>query len=155
MQPNPLFVHINDTKSMSMRSDARLNPYMIQEKNAANANVVTTHLGRNATNSWIFVGDIPADLITQIESNIDHPERISIKVMRTVINLFGFDEAFATTFEIKGVNRVKDTKTLGMCFWDAHNTFYVLRAFKNNGPITLSYTGEMQPNAQICHLVRV
>jgi hypothetical protein len=139
---------------MSVRSDARLNPYMIREKNAAQANVVTTHLGRNATNSWIFVGDIPADLITQIGSNIDHPDRISIEVMRTVINLFGFDEAFATTFEIKGRNRVEDTKTFGMCFWDAHNTFYVT-SFQHNGQIQLSYTGNMQPNAQICHLVKV
>jgi hypothetical protein len=151
---NPLFVHINDTKSMSVRSDARLNPYMIQEMNADKANVVTTHLGRNATNSWIFVGDIPEDLITQIRFYINHPDQISIEVMRTVINLFGFDEAFATTFEMRGVNRVEDTKTFGMCFWDAHNKFK-LCVFKNNRQIQLSYTGNMQPNAQICDLVRV
>ncbi len=130
----------------------RLNPYMIQEKNAAEANVVTSLLVTK--NSWIFVGKIPADLLRQLRSNIEQPERISIQVIRTVINLFGFSEEFAKTFEVKGRNRVEDTKTFGSCFWDSDNAFYVT-SFKNNGQIQLRYTGNRQANAQICSLVTV
>jgi hypothetical protein len=56
---------------------------------------------------------------------------------------------------MKGRNRVEDTKTFGMCFWDADNMFYVTSSFEEYGQIKLFYTGKMQPNAQICHLVRV
>ncbi len=138
---------------MSVQRDARLNPYMIQGKNAAEANAVTTHLGV-ATNSWIYVGDIPEELKTNIEYSINHPDRMSIEVMRDVITLFGFDVQYARTFEVRGQQRVEDKKTLGTCFWDSQNTFY-LNYIMNNGEKQLLYTGSLQPNAATCRLYRV
>jgi len=137
---------------MSVRRNVRLNPYMIQEKNAAEANIVTSIFV--TTNSWIFVGNIPADLLKQLQSNMMHADQISIAVMRQVINLFGFVETFANTFNVKGRYNVDNTFCLGMCFWDSNNTFYVT-SLKNNRQIQLRYTGNMQPNAQICNLVTV
>jgi hypothetical protein len=124
---------------------------MIQGKNAAEANAVTTHL-TVATNSWIYVGDIPEELKKNIESSIDHPDQMSIEVMSDVITLFGFDVEYARTFEVSGKQRVEDKKTLGTCFWDSQrNTFYLIYIM-NNGKKQLRYTGSLQPNAATCRL---
>ena len=137
---------------MSVQRDARLNPYMIQGKNAAEANAVTTHLGV-ATNSWIYKGYIPKELEKNIEYSINNPDLMSIEVMRDVITLFGFDVQYARTFEVSGKQRVEDKKTLGTCFWDSQgNTFY-LNYIMNNGEKQLLYFGSLQPKAATCRLV--
>jgi hypothetical protein len=140
---------------MSVQRNARLNPYVIQERNAAEANVVTTHMGRE-TNSWIYKGDITEKFKKLMEYYVDQPDRMTIDVMRDVIKLFRFNDAFATTFAVTGRSRTEEKGiSYGMCFWDSDNSeFYVTCFWNRNRPIELRYQGTMHPDAQFCRLVR-
>jgi hypothetical protein len=125
---------------------------MIHGKNFAEANAVTTHLPA-ATNSWIYVGDIPEELKTNIRRSIFDPDQLSIEVMRNVITLFGFDVGYAQTFTVSGKQMVDDKKFLGTRFYDSQNDFYLIYIMiYGELTIQLRYTGSLQPNAATCRL---